>query len=91
MSKKRAFSLDFTLSVSVKTGIKAELRVPSPNIRRKRLGKVKARMKASPISDAPKQLKKSTSLPNPRMRDNKVRELTRDNRPINFPIDPRLK
>jgi hypothetical protein len=25
------------------------------------------------------------------MRDNKVRELTRDNRPINFPIDPRLK
>jgi hypothetical protein len=54
----------------------AELRVPSPNILRKRLGIVKARIKAPPIGDTPKQVKKRISRNRPSIRDRIVSELT---------------
>ena len=84
LSKSRAFSLDFAFRVSVNTGMKAELKVPSPNILRNKLGKVKASMNASPSNDAPKQPKKRISRPRPRNRESRVRELTRDSLPINL-------
>ena len=56
----------------------AELRVPSPNILRKRLGIVKARMKASPKIDVPKAEKNSISRSRPRILEPIVSKLTKD-------------
>ena len=56
--------------------MKAELSVPSPNILLKRFGMVNARMKASPIKEMPKQLKKSMSRTNPNNLETTVNPLT---------------
>lgn len=60
---------------SVNTGIKAALRAPSPNKRLKRLGILKATVKASHTRPVPKILAQIISLPSPSMRLKKVQLL----------------
>ena len=59
-----------------KTGINAELKVPSPNILRKRLGMVNANKKASPIREVPKVAKNRISLTKPSTLERRVAPLT---------------
>ena len=54
----------------------AEVKVPSPSILLKRFGRVKAKMNASPYTEAPKALKKRTSLASPIKRETNVRTPT---------------
>ena len=61
---------------SANTGMNAELKVPSPSILRKRLGRVKARMKAEAIAEDPKQEKNRISRKSPRTREIIVNPLT---------------
>ena len=61
---------------SANTGMNAELKVPSPSILRKRLGRVKARMKAEAIAEDPKQEKNRISRKRPRTREIIVNPLT---------------
>jgi hypothetical protein len=58
--------------------MKAELRVPSPNILRKRLGKVKARIKAAATADEPKKEKKKMSRNKPSTLERTVKPLTKE-------------
>ena len=58
--------------------MKAEIKVPSPSILLKRFGRVKAKMNASPYTEAPKALKKRTSLASPIKRETNVRVPTNE-------------
>ena len=59
-----------------KIGTNAEVSAPSPNSRRKRLGIVKARIKAEFQRLAPSAAKIKTSRPKPSIRENNVGKLT---------------
>ena len=73
--------------------MKAELKVPSPSIRRKRLGKVKASKKASPKSEAPKVAKNKMSLIRPNILESIVAPLTKENllSKLNLPVNCKVK
>ena len=58
--------------------MKAELKVPSPNILRKRLGNVKARIKAAATADEPKKEKKKMSRNRPSTLERIVKPLTKE-------------
>ena len=58
--------------------MKAELKVPSPNILRKRLGNVKARIKAAATADEPKKEKKKMSRNKPSTLERTVKPLTKE-------------
>ena len=87
LSRRKAFSFDSLFKVSVKMGMNAELKVPSPSILRNKFGKVKASINASPMIEAPKQPKNMISLAKPEKRDTSVSELTSVNRPKICPIN----
>lgn len=66
------------LSRSEKTGIKADVKAPSPNKRRNKLGKVKAKIKAECHKPTPNAANISMSRIKPVTRDPTVGRLTAD-------------
>ncbi|OPY16002.1 MAG: hypothetical protein A4E74_02058 [Syntrophus sp. PtaB.Bin075] len=68
LASSRALSLDLFLRYSVKTGINATVREPSPKSRLSRLGIRKATKKASVAIPAPKKAATTISLINPKIR-----------------------
>src|SRR3989338_5635968 len=75
LTSLHASSSPFFSRYSVKVGMKAAVRAPSPKSRLKRLGIRKATAKASQTRPVPKTLAHSTSLARPRIRLRRVQRL----------------